>query len=263
MMNRLQQLTSAVLDLCFPRRCAACEKTWLLSQQGYWCSDCLQQIPWVQAPLCPCCGRPFQNSPDAPNHLCEQCLRGEFAFDAAHSALVYTGTIRDRIHQLKFGGQLHWAPALADLLLQAVGTGPLICQTDLILPVPLHIKRLKQRGFNQSGLIAQALGKRCALPVPWGVLVRHRFTQPQTRLGRDERLKNVHDAFSVAGPSLVKGRSILLIDDVFTTGTTLNECARVLKNAGSRKVRALTIARALPDWSTHVDDNDHKGQVNA
>jgi ComF family protein len=263
MMGRLRQVASALLDLCFPRRCAGCEQIWLLSQQGYWCSSCLEQIPWVQAPLCPGCGRPFPNSPDAPNHLCEQCLRGEFAFDAAHSALTYTGAIRDRIHQLKFGGQLHWVPALADLLLQTAEAGPLFCQAELIMPVPLHLKRLKQRGFNQSGLIAQALGKRCALPVPWGILVRHRFTQPQTRLGRNERLKNVQGAFSVDGPSLVKGRSILLIDDVFTTGTTLNECARVLKKAGARKVQALTIARALPDWSMNIHDNDSQGFANA
>jgi ComF family protein len=249
MKSRLQQLSSALLDLCFPRRCSACQQTQLLSHKGFWCSSCLEQIPWVQAPLCPCCGRPFPNSPTSSDHHCELCLRNVFLFDTARSATIYAGTIRDRIHQLKFGGQLHWIPALVDLLLQGAARRSSVLETQLIVPVPLHNKRLRQRGFNQSALIAQGLGRRYGLPVLLGALIRHRSTQPQTRLGRRERLQNVRGAFSIAHPALVRDRSLLLVDDVFTTGTTLNECARVLKDAGAREVHAMTVARALPDWA--------------
>jgi ComF family protein len=247
--SRLLQLASALLDLCFPRRCAACQQAQLLSHQGFWCSACREQIPWVQAPLCPCCGRPFPNSPTSSNHLCEHCLRDLFLFDTARSATIYAGAIRDRIQQLKFGGQLHWIPPLVDLLLQGAAHGCSVAATQLIVPVPLHTKRIRQRGFNQSALIAQGLGRRCGLPVLPGVLIRHRSTQPQTRLGRRERLQNVRGAFSIAHPALIRDRSLLLVDDVFTTGTTLNECARVLKAAGVREVHAVTVARALPDWA--------------
>jgi ComF family protein len=155
--------------------------------------------------------------------------------------------VRERIHQLKFGAQLHWIPPLVDLLAMVYQDESLL-PVDLILPVPLHIRRLRERGFNQAAFLAKELGKKIGLPVHFSLLERRVWTEPQTRLKRQERLKNVKDAFSVAKPSEAEGRSVLLIDDVFTTGTTINECARALKSAGVANVHALTVARVLPDW---------------
>ncbi len=123
-----------------------------------------------------------------------------------------------------------------------------IAVPDLIVPVPLHIKRLRQRGFNQAGVLAGELGRKIKTPVSVCALFRKNVTQPQTSLKRGERLKNVKGAFEIADSGKVRGRRILLIDDVFTTGTTLSECARVLKKrGGAGEVHALTVTRALPD----------------
>lgn len=156
--------------------------------------------------------------------------------------------MRQRIHQLKFGGQLHWVRPLAELLERLVRREAAILLADMIFPVPLHVKRLRQRGFNQAGLLARVLGHQLELPVHYDCLVRRCWTEPQTRLNREERLHNVKDAFMVADARKVKGRRILLVDDVYTTGTTLNECARILKAGGAAAIHAVTVSRAVPDW---------------
>jgi ComF family protein len=243
----LKRLASSLLDLCLPRTCAGCQQAWMLSEQGFWCPECLKALAWIESPRCPGCGIPFLDSPDSADHLCGDCLKNSFAFDAARSAVLYAGVARERIHQLKFGGKLHWVPPLEALLAEAVPRGDAITQVDMVLPVPLHKQRLRQRGFNQAGLIAREFGRHLCIPVRFGVLTRHRATLPQTRLGRRERLHNVRGAFSVGRPEVVRDRSVLLVDDVFTTGTTLSECARVLKRVGVQVVYAVTVARVVPD----------------
>lgn len=249
--KHMRQLGHSFLDLCFPRRCAACQKSWLTFNQGQWCDECIATLPWIQAPLCPLCGRPFLKSPTAPDHLCGECLLGMFPFASARSAVLHSGVIRDRIHQLKFGGQLHWVPPLADLMVKTLLRQQRF-HIDIIVPVPLHTRRLRQRGFNQSALIAASLGTRLDIPVQFNVLVRKMWTEPQTRLNRQERLRNVRDAFFVPKPMAAAGLSIMLIDDVFTTGTTLSECTKTLKAAGAAQVHALTISRALPSIDARV-----------
>jgi ComF family protein len=185
--------------------------------------------------------------------LCGDCLRSLFLFDSARSATHHAGVVRRRIHQLKFGRQLHWAPPLADLLVKLCLREAMPI-ADVIFPVPLHVRRLRQRGFNQAGLLAKALGRQVGWPVHFNILVRRRWTEPQTRLNREQRLQNVKDAFNVQDAGVVKGRRVFIIDDVYTTGTTLNECAKALKIAGASEVHALTVCRALPDWKPESRD---------
>lgn len=241
--GHFHQWCNAWLDLFLPRQCAGCGQTWLLPDQGCWCEACLEDLSWIRSPLCTRCGCPFPDSGWHGDLVCGECsVAIEHPLDSARSATEYVGIIRERIHQLKFGAQLHWAPSLAQLLVTALesqwaGT------VDLLVPVPLHRKRLRQRGFNQAALLARTLGKTQNLPVSFDALSRRVWTEPQTRLKRQERLENVKDAFHVAKPSAVDGLAVLLIDDVFTTGSTLKECARALKNAGVARVHALTVAR--------------------
>ena len=242
----LKGVRESLLDFCFPMSCAGCQKVRLTSSMGLWCNDCLEALPWLRSPLCPQCGRPFLKSLSAPDHLCGDCSLGLFSFDCARSAVLHTGVVRERIHQLKFGGQLQWVPPLADLLAKAFESG-LSQRADFIVPIPLHIRRLRHRGFNQAGLLAKHVGRFKKLSVRFDILFRDAWAEPQTRLSREERLQNVKGAFSVRDPSAVKGRRILLIDDVFTTGSTLTECTRILKNAGAARVYALTVSRALAD----------------
>jgi ComF family protein len=240
-----------------PRQCAGCQTTWLQKHQDFWCEACREELPWIESPICPRCGRPFPKSPSSPDHLCGDCLQSAFLFDTARSATQHSGVVRRRIHQLKFGGQLHWVPPLADLLCQRFKGGETV-PAELVFPVPLHVKRLRQRGFNQAGLLAKAFGRRLGLPVHFNCLVRKCWTEPQTRLNREERLRNVKDAFHVTDTGKVRKRHVLIIDDVYTTGTTLNECAKTLKAAGASEVHALTVSRALPDWKTAYEEEANR-----
>ena len=141
---------------------------------------------------------------------------------------------------------MEWLPALVELLETAYANWGLE-PPDLVVPVPLHPKRLQERGFNQSGLLAKEFSRRLGLPISFDLLVRKKWTQPQTRLNRKERLENVKGAFGLCEADAVRGRRILLLDDVFTTGTTLSECAKTLKRAGGSEVHVLTVTRAVPD----------------
>lgn len=218
----LKSLARSFQDLFFPTVCAGCLTTWLSTERGFWCENCLDELPWVTSPLCTCCGRPFLKSDFASDHLCGECIRKTPPFATARSAVQHAGSVRDRINQLKFGGQLHWVPPLTQLLGETLQHLPNIA-FDFIVPVPLHIRRLRQRGFNQAGLIAGMLGKSLQCRVRFNVLIRRQWTEPQTRLSRQERLKNVKNAFSVAAPSEVIDRRILLIDDVFTAANIVRK----------------------------------------
>ncbi|HOV87934.1 MAG TPA: ComF family protein [Syntrophobacteraceae bacterium] len=242
-----RRIGQALGELFCPASCAGCGRTWLESRDGFWCGSCREGLPWIRSPKCPLCGRPFPKSPSSSDHLCGNCLRGEFHFQCARSATYHSGVVRDRIHQFKFGGRLHWGPPLSELLVETARREGLT-EADCIVPVPLHVRRLRQRGFNQAALLGRFLGARLHRPVRYDLLYRFQWTDPQTRLHREQRHANVKNAFRVGNPQHVKGLHVLLVDDVFTTGSTLNECARSLRRAGAGEVTALTVARALPDW---------------
>lgn len=247
MLDTLRRLGTGLIDLLLPRRCAACENAWLLAGETFWCAACLNDLQWIDCPKCPLCGRPYLDSPASSDHLCGDCRLSTPPFDSARSATLYTDVVREGIHQLKFGGRLHWVPPLADLLcrlLEREGTP----EADFILPVPLHTERVKERGFNQSGLLARALGQRIGLEVRHDLLIRRQWTTPQTRLDRKERLRNVKGAFGLSPEGgQVAGSRIILIDDVFTTGTTISECSRELKRHKAAEVHVLTVARVAPE----------------
>jgi ComF family protein len=189
--------------------------------------------------------------------LCGDCLLSVFIFDSARSATLHAGVVRKRVHQLKFGGQLHWVRPLAELMERSLRPETSTLCVDMVFPVPLHVKRLRQRGFNQAGLLARSLGRRLGLPVSFDCLLRTCWTEPQTRLNREQRLHNVKDAFQIVDPKKVRDRRILIVDDVYTTGTTLNECAKTLRAAGASKVYAVTVCRASPDGrSDYLDGPD-------
>lgn len=240
-------LGSAFLELLLPRGCAGCRENWPVSAESCWCDVCREKLPWIRSPICPVCGRPFQKSPGSGDHLCGDCELSTYSFDSARSAAFHSGVARDGVHRLKFGGHLHWVPPLVELL-ETVLTDEMKQRIDLIVPVPLHVRRLRQRGFNQAALLARELGRRLEIPVHCAVLFRRIWTEPQTRLNREERLHNVKGAFAVLRPADIKGKKALLIDDVFTTGSTLCECAGALKEAEAAEVHALTVSRSLPDW---------------
>jgi ComF family protein len=179
--------------------------------------------------------------------------------DGVRAAAVFEGAIRQAIHELKYGGQTELASPLAELMVTAWGNG--LFPVDCVTPVPLHPRRIRERGYNQATLIAEVFAQQTNLPILADALVRSRMTESQTSLGAFARRKNVDGAFT-ARPPMVRGRSILLVDDVCTTGSTLQACADALRQGGASQVYAMTVARA--GWDTRsgaADDSDRQGTV--
>jgi len=195
----------------------------------------------VTEPLCSICGTPFAGA--GSNHVCGSCSIARPSYDAARAALVYEGHSRHLIHSLKYRYKTHMRRPLALMTADLLAAVVAEWQPDLMVPVPLHVRRLRSRGFNQAVLVAEVLAQSWRIPCDRRAMTRNRWTEPQITLSAEERRRNVKDAFSVAAD--VQGMSVLLIDDVFTTGSTVDECARVLKEAGAVRVLVATVARAV------------------
>lgn len=218
------------LNWIYPQRCLVCG-----ARGAVLCERCRSQVSPLRAG-CLRCGRPMTT----PGR-CGRCLRREPPFDRARSAFPYEGAVREAILSLKYGGHYELGPVLGRMMAQCVGPE----EAELVVPVPLHPQRLARRGFNQSVLLATAAARRWGIPVARGLLRKRRDTPPQVALGVARRRQNPRGAFEVVRPERVRGRGVALVDDVFTTGATLEECARVLKRAGARRVEALTLARTM------------------
>ena len=179
------------------------------------------------------------------DHLCGQCLEKRPYFDALAAPCLYEGGIMDAIHQIKYSGRTYLAESLGPLLIASARERFGETEGMLMMPVPLHPKRLRERGFNQSLVLAKVISPALEVSLDFLSLRRVKYTLPQTGLKRDERRKNVKGAFGVDGGTDLKGKTVILMDDVATTGNTLNECARVLKKAGCERVYCLAVARAV------------------
>ena len=232
----------ALLDFFLPPRCSLCGSPLAPPYGERPCPSCLSDIRFFSSPLCPRCGIGF-SSPADQDHLCSRCLSGEWTFGKARALCPYEGRIMEAISRFKFGGVARLATPLGALLADYADPEFPFSAVDLIIPVPLHPRRLRERGFNQSLLLARQVGKRRSIPLDFTALHRTRQTQPQTQLSGPERRKNVRGAFGVKTPEAVAGRKILLIDDVFTTGATIQECTESLLDAGAKEVHVLTLAR--------------------
>jgi ComF family protein len=216
------------------------------------CSACSGDYLPIKAPICIQCGIMFQSREDK-DHTCEDCIRTPKKFKSARAAGIYDRSFMEIIHSLKYKGRIQLAKPLGQLLLSVLFQYWAENEFDLILPVPLHSKRLKKRGFNQAFLLIRNWSdiedklniNVSSITIDPHVLKRHKSTKPQTGLKRRERMKNIKNAFSISDPDRIKEKKILLVDDVYTTGATVNECASVLLKNGAGQVDVLTLARAM------------------
>lgn len=204
------------------------------------CAACSRQFTAADSPLCLRCGLVFK-SRFGEDRVCGECLAAEKPFGMARSAGVYDQAMMAVIHAYKYGARIELARPFSQMLKAVFQHHWPKGSIDLVLPVPLHPQRLRSRGFNQAYLMVRSWGKIVARDV----LRRRQVTPPQTGLGRKERFANVRGAFTVADPRAVEGRRLLLVDDVYTTGATVSECAGVLKKSGALRVDVLTVARAV------------------
>jgi len=235
-------------DLVFPPKCLICgvfiTRDQRLGPDGLadFCPACRAGLLPLPQAHCLCCGRPFDTMVPSV-HVCARCRKKKPIYDQALAAGLYEGALRKAIHGLKYSGRTELARPLAAFMADRLDPPFFPPQVDLILPVPLHRKRLRQRGFNQALLLARKLYHEYEALVRFDLLLRTRWTEPQVNLKGPERLANVRRAFALSDPAAVKNRSVLLMDDVYTTGATVNECGRVLKKAGADQVLVLTLAR--------------------
>ena len=189
------------------------------------------------------CGKPFAQAYGA-NHLCSCCLQTGWYFKQARAVVCYKPPVTEALKMFKYRGKMHVLATFGVLSQQYFQHHPLQ-QPDIIVPVPLHKKRLRQRGFNQSLIIGRKIFPEWRERIDPHILERHAWTQPQTGLSGAERRRNVRNAFMVRRPEKIKNKKVLLVDDVFTTGATVNECARVLRKNKAALVDVFTFARAI------------------
>ncbi|RJP60361.1 MAG: ComF family protein [Deltaproteobacteria bacterium] len=238
------QFFNAFLDFFFPPRCLICERDIINAQSQGICEPCLSSIRYISSPVCLKCGIPF-NSVMGSDHLCGTCLTSRVYFTKARAVGVYEGVLQEAIHRLKYNKKTLLAKPLGALM---AGThlGSIDFKSyDFLIPVPLHFKRLRERGFNQALSLARYIGKRRRIPIDYMSLKRIKWESPQINLSKEERERNVKGVFSLSNESRFKDKSILLVDDVYTSGATVNECARVLTKAKTGGVDVLTLCRAV------------------
>jgi ComF family protein len=263
-----RRLVRAILDALFPVRCGVCGRLFrpVPSTEGRQssrdpggefrremadvvCGGCMDDFTPIIDPFCDCCGVPF-GGPVGDHHRCGDCLLTPPDFGMARAVGIYDGSLRTLIHGVKYGGRIGIARSLGRLLFSAFeahwpadGDG-----IDRVIPVPLHARRMRARGFNQAHLLVRdwpRLGAPEGLTVQPRALIRARHTASQVGLSRRRRRQNVKNAFSVTDPESIGGKQVLLVDDVLTTGATVEECVRVLRRAGAKRVDVLTLARVI------------------
>lgn len=242
-------ILSKLIDIIYPPRCTICQEFLLKDTQreqdrlSSFCRACSADFRKITSPICTVCGTPFVSKVGG-DHLCEDCVRKRPFYEATRAPYLYEGSLMTAIHQFKYGAKSFIADSLGPLLAQFAKTRFKESDNFLTIPVPLHPKRLQERGFNQSLLLARHVARQLHTELDYLSLRRVRDTVPQTGLGKEERRKNVRGAFHVKAPDVVKEKVVLLVDDVSTTGNTLNECARVLRKSGCNRIFCLVLAKA-------------------
>jgi competence protein ComFC len=234
----VRMMSNYLLDMLFPegRCCIVCRQK-LPDGQHVLCLNCTSRIKPILPPICTICGRPIDKS----GRLCSDCMNQKHSFVQARSFGEYDGVLKKVIHEFKYHGRKELAGFIGDKMF-SVFEGLGWPEFDVIVPVPLHKKRQKERGFNQAYLLASYLREKIGIPI-CNDIIRIKHTEHQTLLSRHHRKKNLKGAFRLINNGLIKDKTVLLVDDVYTTGSTAEECSVTMKEAGAKHIYVLTCAR--------------------
>ena len=240
-----RKILDGLLNLIYPETCFVCGVPVARQQDCGLCNGCWDRVIAlkIEPPRCSSCGLPFYNFDEHSEHLCSDCIQQIPPYSGARSFGHYTAELSQVVQQLKFYGRKNLAGLLAPLLAGVFFDSWSRNDFDFIAPIPLHSRRKRERGFNQSELLSLSLSRQIGVPFR-KALLRVRSTLPQVGLTNAQRLENVRNAFRCVRPQRISKQRILLIDDVMTTGATVASAARTLMDAGARRVSVLTVARA-------------------
>ncbi len=237
----LSAIGSVLLDFVYPRSCQGCGRP-VGDRTGHVCWDCMAALEWVAAPMCRICGDPVYGSV-GHEYGCSACAKSRPWFGQARSAARYRGPLQTMMQAFKYGDGICLTNDFAQMLLACVRTHWPRTRFDAVAAVPLHPRKQRERTYNQSGLLARTLARRMETLDMSRVLRRVKPTISQTGLSASQRQANVRNAFDTCHADWIEERAFLLVDDVMTTGATVNACARELKKAGARDVHVVTVAR--------------------
>lgn len=234
----------SALEFLFPPVCLLCDSKELYQAGCFICKGCFNSISFISHPVCVRCGKPFLTE-TTRDHVCGSCLTQEPSFNLVRALGKYEGALKNIIQNFKYKQKFSMVNLFNLLLDHRHNQAITFSSYDLLIPVPLHKSRLRQRGFNQTVILGNILKKKYHLPLRANILQRTTHTPPQVTLPVKERKANMRNVFKVNEPGSVEGKTILLLDDVYTTGATMNECARILKKSGASRVDGFVIARAV------------------
>lgn len=239
---RIRTFLSAFSNIIYPKKCHGCGTPLHYKNKFYLCGECFKKIKLNSPPFCLKCGRSIYGDIDL-SAVCGQCLGGKHSFDRAFFCCNYDGLIKELIHNFKYENKKYLSFLFDRLMATFVKEHMDINAFDVVVPVPLHRGKLQQRGFDQALLLSENISDTFNIKLSRGALTRKKDTKQQTFLDREQRRQNVRGAFAIKNEGAFKKKRVLLIDDVFTTGSTANECADILKKSGAQSVNLLTLAR--------------------
>ncbi len=242
-MNPFTKAYKNLINFIYPLRCLVCGKDLHPYDSNYICDEHRRQIRIIDKPFCEKCGKKMYGR-TVEELTCDECKTTKRNFDRAFSATENNEVMRQLIHQYKYNRKEYLKNSFSQMMFSFINKYVDISQIDFIIPVPLHWRRYKWRGFNQAAELSKIISKKYKISIIKRNLRRKRFTTPQVFVPREERKKNIKDAFEVMVKKEIKGKNILLVDDFFTTGATADECARALKKAGAVQVQVFALSQA-------------------
>lgn len=239
--NLIKKLYNSILDLLFPEEgiCFCCDQYDEEVKEDHICNDCRDKLIFINEDKCPVCGKPTYKGYSSSR--CSYCANKTFYFTKALAPLEFSGLIRKTIYKYKYESKPYIYKSFGEVMLRALEKEN-IGNIDYIVPVPLHRARKAERGYNQAELLARHISLKLGIPLERNSLRRVKATKIQNKLARHEREQNIKDAFKIRDIRVFKDKRILLVDDIFTTGSTVNECSRILKEGGAAEVFVITIA---------------------
>lgn len=242
-MSMLRRFLQSLMNLLYPKTCLACNlKVKAATGESLICGKCYSEIEINLPPFCSLCGRHLEKD-NLDNNICHTCTKNRLHFDRAFSPCVYNGVIKNLIHAFKYKGKDNLGKPLSEIMINFIREYSLpLDHLEFIIPIPLHKARLREREYNQAEILSMHIAEEFKKNLSNDILLRHRQTKTQTELKNTERFLNMANSFSVNNRFDIKGKNLLLVDDVLTTGATASEAALTLKNAGAKTVFVLTLA---------------------